>query len=47
MRRYNARKRVLATGGVEFVGSHLCERLLDDRDEGLCVDNFFMGTNEP
>ena len=34
-------KRVLVTGGAGFLGSHLCERLLADGGEVLCVDNFF------
>jgi UDP-glucuronate decarboxylase len=37
-------KRVLVTGGSGFIGSHLCERLLDQGHEVLCVDNFFTGT---
>ena len=37
------RKRVLVTGGAGFLGSHLCERLLKEGDEVLCVDNFFTG----
>ena len=37
-------KRVLVTGGAGFIGSHLCERLLADGHEVLCVDNFFTGT---
>jgi len=36
-------KRVLVTGGAGFIGSHLCERLLRDGNEVLCVDNFFTG----
>src|ERR1700710_2196108 len=36
-------KRVLVTGGAGFLGSHLCERLLRDGSEVLCVDNFFTG----
>jgi UDP-glucuronate decarboxylase len=36
-------KRVLVTGGAGFLGSHLCERLLDRGDEVLCVDNFYTG----
>src|SRR5215210_1721039 len=46
MRRYSARKRVLVTGGVGFLGSHLCERLLQNGHEVLCVDNFFTGTKD-
>jgi UDP-glucuronate decarboxylase len=38
------RPRVLVTGGSGFLGSHLCERLLDDGAEVVCVDNFFTGT---
>ena len=37
------RKRVLVTGGAGFIGSHLCERLVNDDSEVLCVDNFFTG----
>ena len=37
-------ERVLVTGGAGFLGSHLCERLLDEGAEVLCVDNFFTGT---
>jgi UDP-glucuronate decarboxylase len=37
-------KRVLVTGGAGFIGSHLCERLLERGDEVLCVDNFYTGT---
>ena len=40
------RKRVLVSGGAGFLGSHLCERLLADRHEVLCVDNFFTGSKE-
>jgi UDP-glucuronate decarboxylase len=36
-------KRVLVTGGGGFIGSHLCERLLHEGNEVLCVDNFFTG----
>jgi len=38
------KKRVLVTGGAGFLGSHLCERLLNDGCDVLCVDNFFTGT---
>jgi UDP-glucuronate decarboxylase len=37
-------KRVLVTGGAGFLGSHLCERLLEKDREVLCVDNFFSGS---
>jgi UDP-glucuronate decarboxylase len=43
-RRYSNNKRVLVTGGAGFVGSHLCERLLADGCDVLCVDNFYTGT---
>jgi UDP-glucuronate decarboxylase len=36
-------KRVLVTGGAGFLGSHLCERLLADGGNVICVDNFFTG----
>ena len=36
--------RVLVTGGAGFIGSHLCERLLEQGFEVLCVDNFYTGT---
>jgi len=41
---YHTRRRVLVTGGAGFLGSHLCERLLADDAEVLCVDNFFTGS---
>jgi UDP-glucuronate decarboxylase len=37
-------KKVLVTGGAGFLGSHLCERLLSEGCEVLCVDNYFTGT---
>ena len=40
---HSSRKRVLVTGGAGFLGSHLCERLLERGDEVLCVDNFYTG----
>lgn len=40
------RKRVLVTGGAGFVGSHLCERLISDGCDVLCVDNFYSGTKD-
>ena len=39
-------KRVLVTGGAGFIGSHLCERLLNQGDQVLCVDNFYSSTRE-
>lgn len=38
------KSRVLVTGGAGFVGSHLCDRLLQDGCDVLCVDNFYTGT---
>jgi UDP-glucuronate decarboxylase len=37
-------KRILVTGGAGFLGSHLCERLLQDGANVICVDNFFTGS---
>ncbi len=37
-------KRILVTGGAGFLGSHLCERLVNQGHEVLCVDNYFTGT---
>jgi UDP-glucuronate decarboxylase len=42
----STRKRVLVTGGAGFLGSHLCERLLDAGYDLLCVDNFYTGTKD-
>jgi len=44
MRKYNASKRMLVTGGAGFLGSHLCDRLIEQGHDVLCVDNFFTGT---
>ena len=41
---YESRKRILVTGGAGFLGSHLCERLLREGHEVLCVDNLFTGS---
>ncbi|MEE2970225.1 MAG: UDP-glucuronic acid decarboxylase family protein [Pseudomonadota bacterium] len=41
-----ASKRVLVTGGAGFIGSHLCERLLKDDCDVLCVDNYFTGSKD-
>ena len=40
------KKRILVTGGAGFIGSHLCERLLDEGNEVICLDNFFTGSKE-
>ena len=37
-------KRILVTGGAGFIGSHLCERLLKEGNEVICLDNYFTGT---
>jgi UDP-glucuronate decarboxylase len=42
----SSRKRTLVTGGAGFLGSHLCERLLAEGHDVLCVDNFYTGTKE-
>ena len=39
-------KKVLITGGAGFIGSHLCERLLNDGNEVICLDNFFTGSKD-
>ena len=39
-------KRILVTGGAGFVGSHLCERLLKEGNEVLCLDNYFTGAKQ-
>jgi UDP-glucuronate decarboxylase len=40
------KKKILVTGGAGFVGSHLCERLLNDGNEVMCLDNFFTGSKQ-
>jgi len=39
-------KRILITGGAGFIGSHLCERLLEMGNEVICLDNFFTGSKQ-
>lgn len=39
-------KRILVTGGAGFVGSHLCERLLKEGNEVICIDNYFTGNKK-
>ena len=46
MSRYGLRRRVLVTGGAGFLGSHLCELLVSEGNDVLCVDNFFTGTSD-
>jgi UDP-glucuronate decarboxylase len=38
--------RILITGGAGFIGSHLCERLLNEGNDVICLDNFFTGTRQ-
>lgn len=40
------KKRILVTGGAGFLGSHLCERLLNEGNDVLCLDSFFTGSKE-
>lgn len=39
-------KKILVTGGAGFLGSHLCEKLLDQGNEVICLDNFFTGSKQ-
>ena len=45
-RNYNMRRRVMVTGGAGFLGSHLCDRLLEAGHDVLCVDNLITGTKD-
>ena len=40
------KKRILVTGGAGFIGSHLCEQLLSEGNEVICLDNFFTGSKQ-
>ncbi len=40
------KKKILVTGGAGFLGSHLCERLLNEGNEVICLDNFFTGNKQ-
>jgi UDP-glucuronate decarboxylase len=44
MKNYDSTKRCLVTGGAGFLGSHLCDRLISQGHDVLCVDNFFTGS---
>lgn len=46
MRDSDGRNRIMVTGGAGFIGSHLCERLLADGHDVLCLDNFFTGAKQ-
>jgi len=39
-------KRIIITGGAGFLGSHLCDRLIAEGHDVLCVDNFFTGSKQ-
>jgi len=45
-RTYHKPKRILVTGGAGFIGSHLCDRLVKDGHQVVCLDNFFTGTKK-
>ena len=46
MKHYHEKKRILVTGGAGFLGSHLCEKLVDQGHDVVCLDNFFTGTKQ-
>ena len=46
MKEYSTRLRTLVTGGAGFLGSHLCERLLAEGHDVICLDNFFTGSKD-
>ena len=39
-------KKIVVIGGVAFVGSHLCKRLLNEGNEVICLDNYFTGNKK-
>jgi len=43
---YTMKNRILVTGGAGFIGSHLCERLLNEGNEVICMDNYFTGAKD-
>jgi len=45
-RDFSQMKRILITGGAGFIGSHLCQRLLNEGNEVLCLDNYFTGSKK-
>ena len=46
MAKYFDKKRIAVTGGAGFLGSHLCDKLLAEDQDVLCIDNFFTGTKD-
>ena len=44
MKTFRTHKRIRVTGGAGFLGSHLCERMLNEGNDVLCVNNFFTGS---
>ena len=43
---FSSMKRILVTGGAGFIGSHLCERLVNEGHDVICIDNFYSGSKE-
>ena len=46
MKNYHEKKRILVTGGAGFLGSHLCERLVKEGNDVICLDNYFTGSKK-
>ena len=46
MAKYFDKKRIVITGGAGFLGSHLCDKLIAEEQDVLCIDNFFTGTKD-